>query len=724
MAGVRIPIKLDKEKASADAKEFSDELKSGMKDAEAFGLAAKEAFDALKESLSRLVEITKEVIQVAAEQEKQETRTFAALQLHTKYAEENMAVLAEQNEARRQWTAVSNAQQLQLEGTALQMGVEASHLKTVMDATINLSNATGKDLSASLVSVVKLYEGNTKALQRMGIEVSSVQEGFDKLTSLSTVTGANMATFSGHVDQLKSNFEELLVALGESIVKNDDVKKFLSEINEYLKQLIDEVLQNGPAFKARVSEIVGELRELGAWLKDHREDITEMVRLFSLAGKVKLAASVAEAGAKLAGGPAASTVGGIVGAGARFVGGSLMDAVGAGGVLGAATIVGGGALGGLGLMSLVPETHMDAVAEALKRDQGWRPEGEMEVHKGSGFKRSANLGTSSGWTATGDDAEMGTSFGKSEIEKDIKQREEAARKRKAIEDKEYNEYLKIVDMDLAAYHERNRQIERLEEEEVDAKAKWAKRGDALNVAKIQAFTVHQNELYRAHLNGFKTIDELHQAEIANGIKYAATQKAIDNERAHSTRQFWEEEVSTGAHGLATFVTNVTEGFRTGKENVAEAARQFLGAVLTQIGTALVSLGTAVELAAIFSLPAPISWGATGGPAGIAAGLGIIAAGGLLMGFGGAVAGSGASSAPSSVPPSAPSSAGSSFGPGFGGSSYGSGGYNGGALPGMGKSISIINVNIGGNGGFMVGNSAEVARYIADLLGGNSSLSLG
>lgn len=714
--GVRIPIRLDKDKAEADAKEFTNELKSGMKDAAEFGVVATEAFEAFKATLEKVLEITKEVVKVSAENEAAEFRTFAALELHTKAAAANLVILQEQNEARRQWTAVSNAQQLQLEGTALQMGVEAGHLKTVLDATVNLSNVTGKDLSASLVSVVKLYEGNTKALQRMGIEVNSVQEGFDKLSALSSVTATRMETFSGHVDILKSNFEELMVALGNSIVRNDDVKKFLSEVNDYLKQLIDEVVLNGPAFKSRVSEIVGELRELGTWIKDHKDDIVELVHLFSLASKVKIASSLIGAAGNLAGGAG----GKLLAAGAGAAGRSFMGAVGGGGALGAAALGGAALAGTAALAYSIPETNSAGVANAMMLAQGYDQVNAGGMVKGApgGFKQTAMAG--SGLEPAGYAPEFGSTFSDKDYKADAEARakqEANAKKKLEIENKAWHEYIAVVDLELAAYHHRLDVEEQWQNEELAAKAKWAKSMDALDVAKIQAESVRATDLNRARINGFKSIDELHQAEIRNGKIYKNTTEEQHDEQAQAEKQFWEGQASTAAQGLASFTSAIVQG--AAKGDAAGAVKSFLAGILNQMGQALVSLGTAVELAALFSLPAPWSWAATGGPAGIAAGLGMIVAGGALMGAG-ALVGGGTSASASSAGRS-PSSPSSSAGGGW--QSPGGIYSGGGASMGSGKSISVVNVSIDGSKGLMVGNSAQVARYLADLLAGSAGGSL-
>lgn len=700
--GVKIPITISKEKAQADAKEFSDDLKKGMKEAAAGGVILKEALDAIKASVERWIAIGKEAVAMSADLERQEVRTRTALELRGKFSEQDFVALTRQNEARRQWSAVGQAEQLQLEGTASMLGVKTEHLNRVINATINLSNITGKDLHSSLTSVVKLYEGNTNALKRMGIVATSVQDGFQQLAGKTDVVKATMETFSGRMSMLKSDFDELMIALGDAIVRNADVKLFLDDLSKAMKEMLAEVIANGPAFKAKVSEIVSELRAFGAWIKDNKEELKEFIHALSTLAKIKLGASIVKGlvtGLEgLMKARAVLLASGFLGTGGLLAGGALAGAGAVGYSIGSALTMIPGVGTGIG----------DYFAnKSIANAKPWEPQGP-----GVDFAAmNANIPGGGG----NPNADLSGIESEEQKRKKEEARKAALAAIKAAHAKEEEHRLRHLKWLKRWQEEHTRVI-------VENRAKQRKvHQDLLN-------DLHQDEVEqmaernRARIHGFRNAEELRRAELIAGRQFAQSEKEMNDERTVAMAQFWDQQIQTAAQGLGTMVAGMTQGLIDGKETAAQAMKQFLGGMLAQLGSALIAMGSAAVAAGFLGTVSPPFLGITGGPAAVAAGLGLIAAGGVLTGLGGAVGASGGAK-PSSGPAGGYGAPG--FGSGFSSLPYGgaSAQYGGGGA-GSGPRVTLVNVSIDGARGFLVGNSSEVARYLSDLLGAHAGYGVG
>lgn len=136
--------------------------------------------------------------------------------------------------------------------------------------------------------------------------------------------------------------------------------------------------------------------------------------------------------------------------------------------------------------------------------------------------------------------------------------------------------------------------------------------------------------------GLKTIN---QDEAIRQRKYALREQDLLREAAFNdaqlaqTQAFYDNLATIGLNGLGNMIANMVQAGLSGEQSLSEVMGRMFGAMLSQVGTMLVSLGTATVMAASASTPVPLLWGLTGGPAGVAAGLGLIAAGGVLTGVG-------------------------------------------------------------------------------------------
>jgi hypothetical protein len=184
-------------------------------------------------------------------------------------------------------------------------------------------------------------------------------------------------------------------------------------------------------------------------------------------------------------------------------------------------------------------------------------------------------------------------------------------------------------------------------------------------------------------------------------KEAFYRKMHEAEREETARHY-AELGKIGVQGVAGFLSGTIEAWASGKLSLAEAAGQAFFGMLSQIGQGLVGLGSAAVAAGLLGTVAPIFAPETGGPAGVAAGMGLMAAGGALIGLGAlgrnAMAPTSSAGAPQ---PSSRMSASSVAPMGFGGQ------------PATGPMTTVVNVTLGR--GFVTGTPRDVGREIASML---------
>lgn len=99
-------------------------------------------------------------------------------------------------------------------------------------------------------------------------------------------------------------------------------------------------------------------------------------------------------------------------------------------------------------------------------------------------------------------------------------------------------------------------------------------------------------------------------------------------------------VDLGVGAISNFISNSVAAWASGSVALEQAALQAFGGMLAGIGHGLIALGSAAIAGGILGTVAPIFAPATGGPAGIAAGVGLMAAGTVLVGLGGLAANAG------------------------------------------------------------------------------------
>lgn len=144
-------------------------------------------------------------------------------------------------------------------------------LKRATQAALDLSAATGKDLTTASELLAKAANGNTTALQKMGIEVQKGRTDAETFTNalnkLEQQFGGRAAssvnTFSGAVKLTSSAFAEVQESVGNVIVKNGVVVAVIKAVGDAFTSLSQYISANSQAFKVFLAEgIIGVLQGL------------------------------------------------------------------------------------------------------------------------------------------------------------------------------------------------------------------------------------------------------------------------------------------------------------------------------------------------------------------------------------------------------------------------------------------------------------------------------
>tara|TARA_S200000501_G_scaffold365558_1_gene399150 strand:- start:154 stop:1524 length:1371 start_codon:yes stop_codon:yes gene_type:complete len=152
-------------------------------------------------------------------------------------------------------------------------------------------------------------------------------------------------------------------------------------------------------------------------------------------------------------------------------------------------------------------------------------------------------------------------------------------------------------------------------------------------AEEKALQKNQEALLEFSLQAISQDEAIRQRKYALREQDLLREAAFNDAQLAQTQAFYDNLATIGLNGLGNMIANMVQAGLSGEQSLSEVMGRMFGAMLSQVGTMLVSLGTATVMAASASTPVPLLWGLTGGPAGVAAGLGLIAAGGVLTGVG-------------------------------------------------------------------------------------------
>jgi hypothetical protein len=135
--------------------------------------------------------------------------------------------------------------------------LDAEGLKKAQSAAIDLSAALGKDLGTVTDALAKASNGNTTALQKMGLQFEKTGDNArDFETALTMIesrfggaAGGAMKTFSGSLLGVQNAFGNLFQQLGSIVTQNPVVVATLNEISKIFAELTTAADKAGPGLK-------------------------------------------------------------------------------------------------------------------------------------------------------------------------------------------------------------------------------------------------------------------------------------------------------------------------------------------------------------------------------------------------------------------------------------------------------------------------------------------
>lgn len=258
------------ESSVKDLKKFTDltgkeveKMQSGFK-----GLqdAAALVFGAVvvKKGIDTLVNGFKDVTRAGAEYETEVIRLGQALRINNEYSEDavkTFIALGDEMQANTKYAGGEIVNQIAL---AKAYGLTNEETEKLVRASVDLAAATGKDLSTATEVLAKTYSGQAGQLGKMVKGVNTLTEA--QLLSGKAVdlvakqyrgfAAAELQTFSGLIDKIGQNYEDLLEAFGRPITESGAVKQLLKEINDLIVSGTDEAISNRQAISDFVASFI------------------------------------------------------------------------------------------------------------------------------------------------------------------------------------------------------------------------------------------------------------------------------------------------------------------------------------------------------------------------------------------------------------------------------------------------------------------------------------
>jgi hypothetical protein len=259
----------DFEKAIEQAKAVMDGF--GKKGKESIGIAdialgtflghlAEDAlsasFEILREGLAKIVEIGKQSIEGAIEQENATSKLNFALAQSGKYsgeASEKMHLFAEELS---RTSIFSKVQVTQSAALIESLGnLDEKGLSRATKAAADLASTLRIDLGQASNLLGKAAEGNVEMLHRYGITVENTgNKAKDFANVLSTIEskfgGASenaSKTFGGSLEQTANKFKELEESAGDFVIKNGAVIAAIKGVGDFFDHLKQNMLENKDA---------------------------------------------------------------------------------------------------------------------------------------------------------------------------------------------------------------------------------------------------------------------------------------------------------------------------------------------------------------------------------------------------------------------------------------------------------------------------------------------
>jgi hypothetical protein len=255
-------------KLIADIDDFNKNLNKGSTEVEGFGgkiekfgkVAAAAFAAAAAAAVAYAGKIAIDGVKAAIEDEAAQVRLAAALENATGATRDQIAAVEQQITKTALATGVADDQlRPALQRLALSTG-DTAKAQELLNLALDVSQATGKPLETVANALGKAYDGNTTALGKLGIGLSSAELKTMSFTDvqgkLSDLFGGaaakNAETFQGRMDRLKVAFDEAKETIGYAL---------LPIIERLVSFVVNQVVPNLQKFASAFDPIVKAINE-------------------------------------------------------------------------------------------------------------------------------------------------------------------------------------------------------------------------------------------------------------------------------------------------------------------------------------------------------------------------------------------------------------------------------------------------------------------------------
>lgn len=195
--------------------------------------------------------------------EKAERDLVSVLKLHGDSVDTILPKLKAQADAIQQATGIDGDAVTALQAYLRTLGVQPQYLEAATTAAIGWSRTTGKDMTSAGKDVVKVLNGKTDALGKLGLKVTTVDQALHAMADggIAQLRG-DLGTLEGGIKRLEQNFGDFREALGSTITKSENVRGAVFVLGNAFRRL-QEIASSDVLAKA-VNASFGVLIEKGA----------------------------------------------------------------------------------------------------------------------------------------------------------------------------------------------------------------------------------------------------------------------------------------------------------------------------------------------------------------------------------------------------------------------------------------------------------------------------
>lgn len=270
-------------KLIADIDDFNKNLNKGSTEVEGFGgkiekfgkVAAAAFAAAAAAAVAYAGKIAIDGVKAAIADEAAQVRLAAALENATGATRDQIAAVEQQITKTALATGVADDQlRPALQRLALSTG-DTAKAQELLNLALDVSQATGKPLETVANALGKAYDGNTTALGKLGIGLSSAELKTMSFTDvqgkLSDLFGGaaakNAETFQGRMDRLKVAFDEAKETIGYALLPI--IEKLVQYFIDYVIPYINKLAQAFDPVKKAINDNKDSFEKLWGFIKDY-----------------------------------------------------------------------------------------------------------------------------------------------------------------------------------------------------------------------------------------------------------------------------------------------------------------------------------------------------------------------------------------------------------------------------------------------------------------------